>query len=254
MTSFQNLKIQSLSAVLAMLVSTNLFAETIHIASDDKQVALVELFTSEGCSSCPPAEAWMNKFVKDEGLWKRVIPMAFHVDYWDYIGWKDRFAQSRFSDRQYRYQKEGGIRTVYTPGVLVNGDEWRSFGKQPSSTDEKVGSLMLDISDSGVSAKFDSVRKKAGALKLHLAVLAFGLTTEVAAGENRGRQLPHEFVVVGVNETVSSDLRWQAVLPEIKNTNASRHAIVAWVSETDSQRPLQATGGWLPASLLSSGG
>ncbi|WP_428608962.1 DUF1223 domain-containing protein [Sedimenticola sp.] len=238
-----------LGVLLATLVSGNLLADTVRIESGDRRVNLVELYTSEGCSSCPPAEAWLNGFIKDEGLWQQVIPLAFHVDYWDYIGWQDRYAQPRFSDRQYRYQREGGIRTVYTPGVLVNGEEWRRwFRQRPALANETVGALSLEVADNRVKARFEPVKKPAGGLRLHLAVVAFGLESDVAAGENRGRDLRHDFVVVGLNASDSTDLQWQSPLPEIKQTDAKRLALVAWVSEPERQAPLQAAGGWLPTS------
>lgn len=239
------------SLLITMTVAAPLMADSARITSGDKQVALVELFTSEGCSSCPPAEAWMNRFVKDETLWKQVIPLAFHVDYWDYIGWKDSFAQSRFSERQYRYQKEGGIRTVYTPGVLLNGKEWRGWQRQSAkASNAPVGSLLLDISTQGIAAQFKPLTKPTGDLQLHVAILAFGISTEVAAGENSGRQLAHEFVVVGLNDAVSSNLSWQMTLPTVRTVGAKRHALVAWVSERDKQRPLQAVGDWIADSLI----
>lgn len=217
-------------------------------SSGPTQVSLVELFTSEGCSSCPPAEAWLNRFVDDDRLWQQVIPLAFHVDYWDYIGWHDRFAQPRFSKRQYRYQEEGGIRTVYTPGVLVNGREWRGWrGASPPTSGQSPGNLTLLLEDGRINARFDPA-SGAGTgqpLRLHLAILAFGLQSEVAAGENRGRQLNHEFVVVGLESADSTDFSWQLGLPERIKTPASRHALVAWISEPGRQQPLQATGGWL---------
>lgn len=249
MNSYDRLITTGLGLLLGTLLSSNLLAGTAHIESGDQRVNLVELYTSEGCSSCPPAEAWLNGFLQDEQLWKRVIPLAFHVDYWDYIGWKDRFAQSRFSDRQYRYQREGGIRTVYTPGVLVNGKEWRRwFRQRPDLANERVGQLSLKIDEDRVTARFEPTGKPASALRLHLAVLAFGLNSEVAAGENRGRQLAHEFVVVGLDASDSRNLSWQTVLPETRQTGAGRHALVAWISEPNSQRPIQAAGGWLPAT------
>ncbi|TVO78709.1 DUF1223 domain-containing protein [Sedimenticola selenatireducens] len=234
------------SLLFGSLFVGSALAETVRFASSQEQVVMVELYTSEGCSSCPPAEAWLNRFVDDEKLWKQVIPMAFHVDYWDYIGWKDRFAQARFSNRQYRYQKEGGIRTVYTPGVLLNGKEWRSRSSSlPEGSGSQTGSLSVEISDQGLSAQFDPVRAAQGDLRLYVAVLAFGINTEVAAGENSGRALAHEFVVVGLSETESSDLTWRVKLPEVKSVGAKRHAVVAWVSQANRQRPLQAVGGWI---------
>src|SRR5437899_10682781 len=71
--------------------------------SSEKQTALLELFTSEGCSSCPPAEAWLSRLQDSTGLWRDVVPVAFHVDYWDYLGWRDRWAAKDFSERQRAY-------------------------------------------------------------------------------------------------------------------------------------------------------
>lgn len=239
------------SLLMGSLFVGTALAETVRFVSSQGQVAMVELYTSEGCSSCPPAEAWLNRFVEDDRLWEQVIPMAFHVDYWDYIGWKDRFAQARFSNRQYRYQKEGGIRTVYTPGVLLNGKEWRSRSSTlPAGSGNQAGILRVDITGKELSAQFEPAQATMGTLRLSVAVLAFGINTEVAAGENRGRELAHEFVVVGLNETRSSDLHWKVKLPEIKPVGANRHAVVAWVSQDKSLRPLQAVGGWVSDSLI----
>ena len=243
------MRVINLSGILlSILLSTHLQAQTQQFSSGEEQVTLVELFTSEGCSSCPPAEAWLNRFVDNAGLWQRIIPMAFHVDYWDYIGWKDRFARPRFSKRQYRYQEEGGIRTVYTPGVLVNGREWRGwYSGAPPHSSTRSGSLTLSLEGDRVSARFAPATGgvPARSLRLHLVLLAFGLESEVAAGENRGRRLAHEFVVVGMNSADSAEPRWHLALPEVHETGARRYALVAWVSETRHQRPLQAVGGWL---------
>ncbi|MCW8944819.1 MAG: DUF1223 domain-containing protein [Sedimenticola sp.] len=243
------------SLLMGSLFVGSALAETVRFVSSQEQVAMVELYTSEGCSSCPPAEAWLNRFVEDDKLWRQVIPMAFHVDYWDYIGWKDRFAQPRFSARQYRYQKEGGMRTVYTPGLLLNGKEYRNWSRQPpAGSKQPAGKLSVEVSDQGVYAQFEPAQKARGDLRLYVAVLAFGINTEVEAGENRGRQLAHEFVVVGLNESSSADLKWQVMLPEVQSVGAKRHAVVAWVSQDDSQRPLQAVGGWVSDSLFGAGG
>ena len=86
-----------------------------------EQVPVVELFTSQGCSSCPPADARLGKLKDHPGLWKEFVPLAFHVDYWDYIGWKDRFAETRNGSRQRAYRDSGRVRSIYTPGWVVNG-------------------------------------------------------------------------------------------------------------------------------------
>ena len=114
-----------LLASLIFAVSLHGYGETRVIESGPRQVTLVELYTSEGCSSCPRADRWISHFVDSSDLWQRVVPLSFHVDYWDYLGWKDRFSKPEFSKRQRNHKKTGNVPAVYTPGTLVNGKEWR---------------------------------------------------------------------------------------------------------------------------------
>src|SRR5258705_5915226 len=76
--------------------------------SEATQTSLIELYTSEGCSSCPPAEEWLGQLGKHPRLWRDFVPVAFHVDYWDGLGWPDRFARKQFTERQYAYSKSWG--------------------------------------------------------------------------------------------------------------------------------------------------
>ena len=95
--------------------------------SGPEQVTLVELYTSEGCSSCPPADRWLNKKVGDDDLWTRFVPVALHIDYRDYIGWRDRFANPEYTDRQRLIASTHSERTIYTPEVVLNGKPWRKW-------------------------------------------------------------------------------------------------------------------------------
>ena len=99
----------SLFLIILLTVQT-LSAENFKFESTSQQTALLELYTSEGCSSCPPADRWLSKLKNEEGLWTRFIPVALHVDYWDYIGWKDRFASPEYSNRQRKYAKEQSLK------------------------------------------------------------------------------------------------------------------------------------------------
>ncbi len=105
---------------LVWLMSLSLTASAQTFTSTDKRVSVLELYTSEGCSSCPPADEWLSKLKQDDRLWSEIIPLAFHVDYWDYIGWQDPFANKRYSQRQRQYARDKNVRTVYTPGTLLN--------------------------------------------------------------------------------------------------------------------------------------
>ncbi|MDH5614701.1 MAG: DUF1223 domain-containing protein, partial [Gammaproteobacteria bacterium] len=108
-----------------MLVCSSASAEPVTLVSGQGQKVLIELYTSEGCSSCPPAEKYLNTYRHNKELWHTYIPVAFHVDYWDYIGWKDRFASPSFSTRQRQHARERNVRSVYTPSFMVNGAGWQ---------------------------------------------------------------------------------------------------------------------------------
>ncbi len=92
-------------------------------------VVVVELYTSQGCSSCPPADEFVAMLASDP----RILPLALHVDYWDYIGWADKFAQPKFTDRQRAYAKAVGSRTIYTPQLIIGGQH-RIEGFAPEET------------------------------------------------------------------------------------------------------------------------
>lgn len=243
-----------ISLLLVLLLPGHLFAATgveqLHLSSGQKQVALIELFTSEGCSSCPPADRWLSKLKTDPGLWKKFTPIAFHVDYWDYIGWTDRFAQAQFSDRQRRYLDEGAVRFVYTPGLLRGGSEWLGWRKNAAITGDvsEVGDLNLLVSGADVAARFEAVQDDYDTLSLHVAVLGMNLETEVSAGENAAKTLQHDFVALGVVsvqlDKTGSSYSAMTKLPEISPAVPDQ-AIVAWVSEGDLQAPIQSVGGFL---------
>ena len=231
--------------LLAPLVMfSDVFAQTFE--STDKPTALVELYTSEGCSSCPPADRWLSSLKSDQGLWKEFVPVAFHVDYWDYIGWEDRFASKRFSQRQRRYAHEFSEPTVYTPGVRWGGYEWRSWrrGVLPDSTPiEKSAVLKFSVDESGDFKASYADSEVAG--NLYVAILGTDLKTEVKRGENRGRTLEHDFVVLDykvIKPSAAGEWQGSITAPGI---SAPRYAVAVWTSEANSQLPLQATGGYL---------
>ena len=90
-------------------------------------VALVELFTSEGCSSCPPADRWLQNLPRQGYSFDKVVPLSLHVGYWDHIGWKDPYAQQRFTDRQRNYASLRRSSSVYTPQIVLAGNDFRSW-------------------------------------------------------------------------------------------------------------------------------
>lgn len=233
--------------ILAMTLQTSLAAKEIKLESGVKQSNLIELFTSEGCSSCPPAEDWLNNLKNDPRLWKQIIPVAFHVDYWDYIGWKDTFATPENTQRQQQYRQEGEINTVYTPGLLNNGKEWRRwFGLRTIETSDKnSGKLTVIIKDKQIKANFLPSTKLSKKLKLNVALLGFGFKTKIKAGENYGHELAHDFVVLAKNTKNSPNATWTMNLPENKYRDVKQLGVAVWVSQVNSQAPIQTVGGWL---------
>ncbi|MGI9271943.1 MAG: DUF1223 domain-containing protein [Woeseiaceae bacterium] len=219
-------------------------------SSGSQRVPLVELYTSEGCSSCPPADRWLSKLQTDPDLWNKITPIAFHVDYWDYIGWTDAFAQSAFGDRQRRYADEGASRFVYTPGMFRGGSEWNGwrFGRSASGDNDEVGTLNLTVKNSVVAARFETLEKRYVELTLHVAVLGMGIETRVKAGENKGKTLHHDFVALDlVSVPLDTTGNGHEAITELPNMDAypEQRAIVAWVSAKGDQMPIQSVGGLL---------
>ena len=236
---------------LALTVPVHCAAQTADIRGPASRVTLLELFTSEGCSSCPPAERWLNATEARSDLWSRVVPVAFHVDYWDYIGWPDRFAAAAHSRRQRAYREVGRTGGVYTPGLVVGGREWRGWFRDPTlrlPPGVEVGPISVDVRDGRFQARFEPAAEAPESLELHVARLGFDLVTEVRAGENHGRTLRHSFVVLGWSRHRMSPgggwLEASGVLPEASSPTP-REALALWVGVPGDPFPIQAAGGWL---------
>jgi hypothetical protein len=217
--------------------------------SGETQSSLVELFTSEGCSSCPPAEKWLSALKSSQDLWTKTVPVAFHVDYWDHLGWRDRFAKPEFTSRQQQYAAVWGGNSVYTPGFVINGKEWRSwFGGNPTPRSlTKVGVLRVSLGEDGkLSATFVPDATQPRALALNIALLGNDLESDVKRGENGGRKLHHDFVVLDLVrvDMANESKHWAgSVALPMRSGNDKPTALAAWI--TENSIPIQATGGWL---------
>lgn len=170
---------------------------------------LVELFTSQGCSSCPPADKLLSALRADPQLSGRVIPLAFHVDYWNRIGWEDPFSSAQWTGRQQRYARAlGNGSRVYTPQLVVNGRE-DCVGSNQGDVRSRVGtalqapalgrvSLAATSSGEGIRVKVEAAVAGAGLerdLDVLVALYENGLVTEVGSGENARRTLRNDYVV-----------------------------------------------------------
>jgi hypothetical protein len=204
-----------------------------------KSVVVLELFTSQGCSSCPPADRVLTKIGKDPDLAGRVIPLAYHVDYWDYIGWKDPFASELWSNRQRDYaHKAFETRRIYTPQIVINGRS-HLVGSNASAVHQNIVkaaaapnaaqiSATRTPDGKGIKISATAVLGEDAAAPLRVVVVVYEnkLTTRVTRGENTGRTLENDHIVrkligagsvsgkagssVTVDTTVVLDPTWKA--------------------------------------------
>ncbi len=245
------MKVLFFALPLLCLTMSPCAAET-QFQSGRSQIALIELYTSEGCSSCPPAEAWLSRLKNNPGLWKQFVPVAFHVDYWDRLGWRDRFSSREWTARQSRYAALWGNESVYTPAVVINGREqrgWSSSDLQPPN-EKAAGVLTLTSADGkNFSVEFQPENGGSADWDAHLALLGADISSNVRAGENSGRNLQHDFVVLDLQQAAmkSGGAALRAQLTSSSATEPrSRKAVAAWVTRRGELAPVQATGGWLP--------
>jgi len=217
--------------------------------SGPARVALVELYTSEGCSSCPPADRWLGSLRNDPRLWHDFVPIAFHVNYWDRLGWKDRLSSRAYTQREYAYSSEWRAASVYTPCFVLNGAEWHADpGALNAAARSNAGLLSLQLAADPTPDRCSvhyTTAAPAQHLTAHVALLGGGISTKVMAGENVGSTLTHEFVVLALAESTLADSTATLTLPAPSVTGAPRSAVVAWITQGSSPRPLQSVGGWL---------
>lgn len=216
---------------------------------------LLELYTSEGCSSCPPADRWMSAFSAGSAR-HDAVPLAFHVDYWDALGWKDRFADARFTARQRRRVNAAGERVVYTPQVML-GESVRTDWRNPKALQARLtalqaqpapAALALHVSTDAAGARVELGAVLAGAspdrsAQAWLALYADGLETPVQAGENRGARLRHDRVVLQLHGPwplkADGRLSTRAALDWPPERGAEL-GLVAFVEDAVTGSPLQA--------------
>jgi hypothetical protein len=240
----------------ALLASGPAIAVECSAQSPAHTVALVELYTSEGCSSCPPADRWLSG-LRDAGFGpNQVVPLALHVDYWNYLGWPDPFSQALFSARQRETARLNGLRTIYTPQVTLQGKDFRGWNGnrfadavqaingQPARADLRLRAI---ASQDAVSLSLKgSVRdpRDPSSTQVYLALVESQLNTPVPAGENAGRTLRHDHVArvwlgpFRVTDKGGIDLTRNVPLGQ--GWNRSRLGAVAFVQDGRSGEILQA--------------
>lgn len=199
---------------------------------------VVELYTSEGCSSCPPADRWLSTLKGRSD----VLALNFHVSYWDRLGWPDRFASPAYTQRQYDWARLHASRQVYTPQTVVNGADWRRWPDLPARAGQAPVTVQLSRQGGQVLAEVSAAPAGTPALSAFWAVLEDDHQTRVRAGENSGHTLLHDHVVrllrpVAAWPAVQGTRSQLAVSPGGAR-NPRRVAFV--VVEAATQRPVQA--------------
>jgi len=218
------------------------------VASGLQTTPLIELYTSEGCSSCPPADRWLSATVPPAAA--GALALAFHVDYWDRLGWHDRFATAAFTERQYDAMRANRARFVYTPQVLLQGRDWSGYRADAASSLAAVrarparAAITLAAVASGGTITIDatttvgSLADRADA-RLFVVLVDSGHVSDVKAGENSGTRLVHDHVVRTLSPAQAPGamtglaLTWPAEL-------GSAPALVAFIQRSGSGEVLQA--------------
>jgi len=219
--------------------------------------ALVELYTSEGCDTCPPADHWLSSLFSRGFRPDQVVPLSLHVDYWDYIGWKDPFGKSEFSARQRKLAAMRRPIIVYTPQVVLQGQDFRGwasddFTEEVSRINARGARARIALAIRAVEPKairadlsamlYDPADRKNAAV--YLAAYENRLASEVKAGENEGRRLQHDFVVrewigpLAFGE--GGKLEESRALPLLPGADPKNLGVAAFVQNRSTSEVLQA--------------
>jgi len=242
---------------LALSAAAHGAAPVCSAASAPHTTALVELYTSEGCDSCPAADRWLSSLSAQGFSPDRVVPLALHVNYWDYIGWKDPFARGEFAVRQHKLAQMRRPVIVYTPQVLLQGQDFRRWGSSafPEAVARinakparaRIALAIRAVEPRAIRAEFsaqlvDPAERKNAAV--YLAAYENMLASDVRAGENRGKRLEHDFVVrewigpIGFGESLK--LEEKRALPLLPKAQTKHLGIAAFVQNRSNSEVLQA--------------
>jgi len=241
----------------AAAFAANAAAPACSARSGERTAALVELYTSEGCDSCPPADRWLSSLFASGYTSAQVVPLALHVDYWDYIGWKDPYAKRQFSARQHKMARLGRATLIYTPQVLLQGRDFRGWGtdafaRSVSEINARPARAALSLAIRAIGPGGADVELAAeladpalrGEAFVYAAAYENKLASDVRAGENRGKRLEHDFVVrewlgptpFGPEGRVSV----RRTLPLLPEANPAHSGVAAFVQDRRTGEVLQA--------------
>lgn len=221
------------------------------VTSGLQTTPLVELYTSEGCDSCPPADRWLSAQFPKAGLPATPIALAFHVDYWDRLGWVDRFASRQWTERQYDAVRAHKDAFAYTPQFMLQGHDFAAWrrGSAQAALDAAArrparADLELSATQDGQAVRASVTSRVAdpGLAKTASIVIAYadsGLVSDVKAGENRGVRLTHDHVVRALAKGVAGTLHASATFARPAEAG-SAPTLVAFIQDTATNDVLQA--------------
>lgn len=224
------------------------------VEQEAEPFAVVELFTSEGCSDCPPAEELLNKITREAMANKTyVYPLAFHVDYWNKLGWKDVFSDSAYSNRQRRYRTAFGNEVVYTPQMIVNGRT--EFVGSDSVKSKTVIDSVLNIKpdwfftihpdesklETGeIATDFEVIERPAGeeSNNYHIcfALVERNLESHISRGENKGLKLVHENIVRYFKAVKLGDLKGQHLIQYAPGKIGKNHSLIVFIQNAENMK------------------
>jgi len=217
-----------------------------HVAMTDskneKGFVVMELFTSQGCSSCPPADDILGQYAKKNDA--HIIPLAFHVDYWNRLGWVDSFSTEAYTSRQHYYASKFNSESVYTPQIILNGQK-EMVGSDEAAIATAVGNFLketetVSISVSNKSVEGNrvkigySVNKLISKASINVALVQADVVTQIRAGENRGVKLDNNNVVRDLKTVSLTNTTGNIELQLPRGSDASEFSIVLFIQDNDS--------------------
>jgi len=225
------LYVLSLPLIITLIMAFKGFAddqklENIKAKNSGKSFAVVELFTSEGCWSCPPADELIARLEKDNEN-KKLFILAYHVDYWDHQGWKDRFSKAKFTERQKQYATWMNLGTLYTPQMVING-KTETVGSESTKVLRSIQSAMLETHSENLVVKMEQSKGKSIQISytstsasknstIIMALVQKKASSQVSAGENAGKALSHVQIVRDLqSRTLQANDSFSFKLPDIK--------------------------------------
>jgi hypothetical protein len=245
-----------INAILAIAMLSPTFSwAACDAKSGSWTTALVELYTSEGCSSCPPADQRLSRFPSREHGLERVVPISLHVDYWDSLGWKEPFAQPQFGQRQSWLVHANRHKTVFTPHFFVSGTEVRNWrgdlgnalkrvNAEPARADIRIHAESTGAGSISVAGTATATSHP-GQLALFVVLTENKLTSSISAGENRGVTLSHDHVVrewIGPIALNGGRVDFQQKLTMHPGWNSAQLGIAGFVQDLGTGQVLQAVG------------